>query len=75
MCYFSLTAKKCPPWLYFIILQLGICIYFSIYKLLLTIANTLNIEEKLTAKNNPLGCIDTERGYSLNLWEINPFFS
>lgn len=38
-------------------------------------ANTLNIEEKLTAKKRPLGCIETDRGSSLNLWESNPFFS
>lgn len=45
------------------ILQLGICISLSTYKVLLTIAKTLNNEEKLTAKNKPLGCIETERGY------------
>lgn len=42
--------------------------------MLLTIAKTLNMEEKLMAKNNPLGCMDTDSGSSLNLCESRPFF-
>ena len=56
MCSFSLTAKKCPPWLYFISLQLGIWMSLSTYRWSLTIANTLNPEENDTATNSPLGC-------------------
>ena len=41
----------------------------------LTMANTLKPEEKLTARNKPHGCMETESGSSLNTWEISPFFS
>lgn len=56
------------------ILQLGIWMSFKTYILSFTIAKTLKPDEKLTAKNNPQGCIETDNGYSLNTWEINPFF-
>lgn len=56
ICYFSLTAKKCPPLLYFISLQFGIWISLRTSRVSLTIAKTLKPDEKLTAKNNPLGC-------------------
>ena len=75
MCSFSFTVKKWPPWLYFINLQFGIWISFSTSNLSFTIANILNPDEKLTATNNPLGCIAIDIGSSANVWEISPFFS
>ena len=57
------------------ILQFGIWIYLRDYNVLLTIANTLNIDEKLIAKNNPEGCIETDSGSSENRCDNNPFFS
>lgn len=75
MCYFSFTAKKWPPWLYFINLQLGTWMSLSTSSLSLTIAKTLNPEEKLTATKSPHGCMDTQRGYSAKVCEMSPFLS
>ena len=38
-------------------------------------AKTLKPDEKLTARNSPHGCIETDKGSSLKTWEISPFFS
>jgi len=55
-------------------LQCGICAYFNITKVSLTIANILNPELNPTAIKSPLGWSETESGSYGNVYVKIPFF-